>query len=868
MNRRWQVKTGRWIGCLWLLLSLLVVGCDAEGEVPAVVETPAPLLEGVPTAAEPTPTLLPELAAVTLPPRTPFPTASPAPPTPTSTDTPPPTPTPLPGERVTLGTEMLAHQNFDAAASHFQAALSVPGSLSSTQQEDALWGLSRAYLGEERYTEAADALNRYLALARANRSEGAGEQEPPGDRAATPVGRTTDLKAAQESVAYFHLGQAHQMAGSCQAAIDAYQVYLEANPEMAAYVQPRIAACALLLEDEPAAIAAYEAALTAGAHRLTEIEIRQQLADYYLEAGTYEQAVAQYDAIHDLAVTENTRGAMTYLAGSALLQAGDEVAGYERYQEAVQNYPRAYESYLALVALVDAGHDVDLFQRGLVDYYAGAYTPAVTAFAAYLKAQPETYRAETHLYLAWCYEELGNQEEALAQLAAFGASAEPEGAEVGPHAAEAGVERGKLYARAGETESAIAAYLAVVEAYPESEEAAFAAYSAAVLTEQQGKLAQATDLYRKLATVYPDYAEAPRALFRVGLLNWETGDSETAVSVWEQLVDTYPERGYGAAGLIWLMRVLPPAEAEPFVITATRLSAVEYYPLRAREQAEEIAPFTRSGPLSLEGEEEIERAEAEQWLRDRFELEEDQTLSSLSPALAGDEGLRRGTKLWQVGLFEEAKRELEGVRSANAEDALATYRLALYFRDLGLYRSSILAAETVLHLADTTVLEGPRLLGRLAYPVYYSDLILPLAEQYGYDPLLQFSLLRQESLFESFVASYAGAQGLSQVMPATGADIADRLDWPDYVNEDLYRPYVGLAFGAYYLAEQLRLFEGDVYAALSAYNAGPGNAARWYAQAAHDPDLYLETVDYRETRLYIQRIYTGFVVYRHLYGEQ
>ena len=79
-------------------------------------------------------------------------------------------------------------------------------------------------------------------------------------------------------------------------------------------------------------------------------------------------------------------------------------------------------------------------------------------------------------------------------------------------------------------------------------------------------------------------------------------------------------------------------------------------------------------------------------------------------------------------------------------------------------------------------------------------------------------------------------------------------------------PYVGLNFGAFYLSEQLRAFDGHVHAALAAYNAGPGNAARWYETAAGDHDRFFDTVDFTETRLYIERIYEGFNAYRHLYG--
>jgi soluble lytic murein transglycosylase len=202
-----------------------------------------------------------------------------------------------------------------------------------------------------------------------------------------------------------------------------------------------------------------------------------------------------------------------------------------------------------------------------------------------------------------------------------------------------------------------------------------------------------------------------------------------------------------------------------------------------------------------------------------------------------------------------------------ADDALLSYQLALYFRDIGLYRSSILAAVTVLNLSGQTVFEAPRFMGQLAYPTYYADLILPLAERYDFDPRLQFSLVRQESLFESFARSGAAAQGLSQVIPDTGAYIANLLNWPNFVNEDLYKPYVGLNFGAFYLSQQLNTFDDHVHAALAAYNGGPGNAARWYDQAEGDLDLFVETVNFPETRLYIERIFVGFVIYDYLYAE-
>jgi soluble lytic murein transglycosylase len=805
-----------------------------------------------------TPTLLPHLPTNT-PASTPAGTPTPSP---SPSATPEPSPTPLPEERLEMAQVHLTHHDFDAAAREFQASLSSPGTLSREQQEEALWGLSLAYLRDDRFDEAVEALNRYRELADSS-AEGPDTGSQPG--AAAP-----ETGSTKEAEALFHQAEAYRKMGDCAQAVPNYERALQSMPELAAYIHPLIAQCRLGQGDTQGAITAYEEAAAAPAHRLTEVEIRQELADLYAQEGNLTAAIEQYDAIHDLAQTENTRGQMTYLAGKALLDSGDQAAAFERFMTGVNEYPRAYQSYLGLVELVDAGQTVDPFQRGLVDYYADAFLPAIAAFESYIQSNAQDYRPDTHLYLAWSYEAVGNLEAALNHLQLYGAITDEGGAT--PHAAEAALERGQMYARAGQNENAMTTYLGLVESYPQTAEAQEAAWSAAKLAESMGNLEQARQLYWQLAETYPGHEQAPRALFEAGMMAHESDATGEAQQAWQALADGYPANEYGAAALIWLMRTLPEDEAQPYVITATQLSGAGYYPLRARELAQDVEPFSREGELALPDAEEdgvtaAERQEAEAWLASWLGVEEETVSSELSPELAQDPRMLRGELLWRLGLYEDGKRELEAVRQDYARDAVASYQLALRFRDIGIYRSSIIAADSVLLLSGQSVFEAPPLIGRLSYPVYYSDIILSLAEEYGYDPLLQFALVRQESLFESFIASYVGAQGLSQVMPATGEYIAQRLGLTEYENQDLYRPRMALVFGAYYLQEQLNTFDGDVHAALSAYNAGPGNAARWHAAAGNDLDLYLETVDFSETRTYIQRIYSGYVIYRHLYTE-
>ncbi|HLA43423.1 MAG TPA: lytic transglycosylase domain-containing protein, partial [Aggregatilineales bacterium] len=227
----------------------------------------------------------------------------------------------------------------------------------------------------------------------------------------------------------------------------------------------------------------------------------------------------------------------------------------------------------------------------------------------------------------------------------------------------------------------------------------------------------------------------------------------------------------------------------------------------------------------------------------------------------------RGRELWSVSDFEAAEEEFASLSEDYANDPLATYQLAVYFADFGLYRASIEAAAVLINnLAKVDDFSAPRYLVRLRYPIHYEDLVLPAAEEWGVDPLLVFSLIRQESLFEGFATSFAAAQGLMQIIPETGHEINQRIGWSaDYQNSDVYRPYINVYFGTFYLSWVMGLVENQPYAALAGYNGGPGNAMEWLSISGADIDLFVQTVGFEETQLYITRIYEQYTVYRELY---
>ena len=73
-------------------------------------------------------------------------------------------------------------------------------------------------------------------------------------------------------------------------------------------------------------------------------------------------------------------------------------------------------------------------------------------------------------------------------------------------------------------------------------------------------------------------------------------------------------------------------------------------------------------------------------------------------------------------------------------------------------------------------------------------------------------------------------------------------------------------FGSYYLKWALQQLDGSLPAALAGYNGGPGNATRWRKLAPSDDDLMVASIDFGETRVYVQQVLNQLDAYRRLYG--
>ena len=768
------------------------------------------------------------------------PTATPAPiPTSSATPTPTPQPTPLPALRNEAARLALANGDWQLAEREFERVISE--SNDPDVVGEALFGLGDALLRDERLAEAITIFSEFI---------------------------TNYSSHARVPSALVLRAQANTLLGEPASAAADYERYLsQYSGAIDLYVEEWLGD-ALRQDFRPLdAVSHYQAALIAPG-QTNQTGQRIKIGRAYMEAGEFERALEQFDQVYAQAADPATKASMNLLAGEALELLGNLEGLHSRYLDSFENYPTAFDTYVGLIRLVEDGVPVDDYQRGLVDYYAGAYQPAVAAFDRVLASTPS---AAAYYYRGLSHLGLGSPALALEDMEA--ATSNYPAASIWP---EAMLSKARTeWAWLDRYTAAVDTYLEVADTLPQSAAAVEALFAAGRTAERSNDLARAADIWMRLADEYGLNPLATDAAFESGIVRYRLGDYPAAELAFQKSLKLASTTAQTARANLWIGKSLQadgdPDTAQAAWETARNADPTGYYSLRAEHLLEDTSPFSDSGVFNFSTDLAGERREAEQWLRDMFGITGDDPLTELGPVLATDPRFIRGLELWNLGMMEEARSELSSLRSSLGSDPEGTYRLMHTLLELGLYREAIIASRQILNHAgmdDAATQLAPVYFNRVRFGPYFGDLILPEAARYGLDGLFLLSVVRQESLFEGFATSSAAAHGLMQVIPSTGESIAGQLGWPqDYETSDLYRPFVSVRFGTYYLNAQQERFDGDLYAALAAYNGGPGNAIAWKELAADDPDLFLEIIRFAETHRYIQVIYEVFEIYKNLYAS-
>jgi soluble lytic murein transglycosylase len=798
---------------LGLSLVVFITGC-MPGALPTPTMTPSPFL---PPGVTPSDTSLPTFT---------------------------PSPTPTPEVLIATGEQAFFNGDYDRARSEYQAAFDT--SNDTEVKAAALWGLGRDEYAIKNDGRALEILWQL----------------------------SSQYPASPNAVrAYFLMGEIYMALQRYEEAAQAYNVFLALHPGVIdAYVQEQRGNAYTAAGNDTDAIVAYQAALAAP--RIEDnTSLQVKIAQAYVRLGDTTTALGMYDSIFKLTSNDYVKAQMDLLSGQIYLSLGQTDQAYQRFLHTVDNFPLAYDSYSALVALVNAGVPVDDMNRGLVDYFASQYGYAHDAFQRYLAANPQNDGTALY-YKALTLFALGQYEDAVQAWDVF-IQNYPDN----PHWASAWNGSNSLPGLAytqwyflGQYDIAAQTLLTFVQQAPTDPNAPIYLVEAGRIQERNGKLEEAALTWDRVSDEYPGSNLVPQTLFWAGITRYRLGKYNDALVSFQRDAILSTNLEDQTSSHFWIGKAQQAlgdtASAQSAWQQTAALDQTDYYSLRAQDILFNRPAFQPLPAVILTVNLSAERTEAEAWLRVTFNLAADTDLSTPG-ALLADPRLIRGTEFWTLGQDAQARVEFDALRSAVEQNPADGYRLANYLLDLGLYYPAIFSIRQVLTLAGMNIqfqtLASPAYFNHVRYGLYFNDLVGSGAQQYGFDPLFLLSVMRQESLFDKFAHS-PYAIGLMQITPSTGQFIADNLGWPpNYTSEDLYRPMVSVILGSSYLMDQRLLFNGDLSTALAAYNAGPDAATIWRDLSGSDTDLFLEVIRFEETRNYIRSIYEIYAMYRALY---
>ncbi len=379
---------------------------------------------------------------------------------------------------------------------------------------------------------------------------------------------------------------------------------------------------------------------------------------------------------------------------------------------------------------------------------------------------------------------------------------------------------GNIYLLRPDYDRAIDSYRELQQRFPQASRASYAHWKVAWLSFRQGRTDEAKKEFENQIALYPDSAEVPSALYWRGRLAEEDGDAAMARAYYQKVSDRFRNYYYGDLARKRLTQLKSTGES------------VEY-PL-----LDHIPPISANASVTAD------------------------------PPPDDDLRVQKAELLENGALLDFAVRELQAAAKDNPGNWLPAETAHLY-EDIGRYD---MALETVKRAVPNyfalDLPSLPRSYWEALFPKpYWSDL-RKFASANGLDPYLVASLIRQESAFNPNALSRKNAVGLMQLLPKAGRMVAHQIHLRHFSTNQLFTPTVNMQLGTRYFRNTVDKFGAFEYA-LAAYNAGDDRVTTWLSLGKYrDPQEFVESIPFTETREYVQAILRNANVYRQLYGAQ
>jgi soluble lytic murein transglycosylase len=205
-----------------------------------------------------------------------------------------------------------------------------------------------------------------------------------------------------------------------------------------------------------------------------------------------------------------------------------------------------------------------------------------------------------------------------------------------------------------------------------------------------------------------------------------------------------------------------------------------------------------------------------------------------------------------LGLIKESSLELKYISKRTNSPEEFIYIISK-FQELGEFKHAI---------GLSTKIPYSEKLHHFWYPLAFWDTVEQVSKKYNLDPLIALSVIREESRFDAYAKSPAGARGLMQVMPQTAYRLNKRLKLGINKASQLYDVKNNVRLGLYYLKNLFNEFNSLAHV-LAAYNAGEAIVRKWERNSDYKSvDEFIEDIPYPETRNYVKKVITSYFQYK------
>jgi soluble lytic murein transglycosylase len=423
--------------------------------------------------------------------------------------------------------------------------------------------------------------------------------------------------------------------------------------------------------------------------------------------------------------------------------------------------------------------------------------------------------------------------------------------------AEAMFHGARALSRADKDDEAIAWYHKVVATYPRTSWAQEAQFLSGWLEFNRGNYRASIKPLEDTLAKYPKSKWVDDALWFSGMAHYFLGEYDAARVPLARLAK-FSGALEGGKAMYWLARIEEKLNDKDDAIAAYRdmvqTHPFSWYALLSRARLATLG--VKVGPFGVDA----PKPRGPQ-LADLVDesLANDETIAKVDELIAADLGIDAGDELARN---ERAFLKRNDRRLAFAM-LLDRYRKAGNFN-----RPWMLAVSYSGGALDGPPVEDARRWWQNAYPLAFEDAV-EKHQALGNNPEhYLLSIMRKESGYDPHVVSYADAQGLLQMIPATSTRVAHALGVP-YDPGKLYEPDYNIKLGSWYIGRLLQKFKGQIPLGAGSFNSGPRPVMKWLDELGdREIDEFVELVPFTQTREYMKKVTENYARYRYLYANE